>query len=160
MGYLLAQDAINGKAGKGFMVVDGQNIELFGMKKFESSAEVQTDEFPVVGFVVDQTKVKGLKYSGTATVYYGTPAFLKILMEYKRTGRFPLINFQITNDDKGSSLGSQVIGIYGVTLTKIPIALLDDSASNLQAEISFNFTDFEPLQHFKDAPAQLGGERF
>ena len=114
MGYLLAQDAINGKAGKGFMVVDGQNIELFGMKKFESSAEVQTDEFSVVGSVVDQTKVKGLKYSGTATVYYGTPAFLKILMEYKRTGRFPLINFQITNDDKGSSLGSQVIGIYGL----------------------------------------------
>ena len=84
MGYLLAQDAISGKAGKGFMVVDGQNIELFGMKKFESSAEVQTDEFSVVGSVVDQTKVRGLKYSGTATVYYGTPAFLKILMEYKR----------------------------------------------------------------------------
>ena len=123
MGYLMAQDAVNGKAGKGFMVVDGQNIELFGMKKFESSAEVQTDEFPVVGSVVDQTKVKGLKYSGTATVYYGTPAFLKIL-------------------------------------TKIPIALLDDSTSNLQAEISFNFTDFEPLQYFKDSPEQLGGERF
>ena len=39
MGYLLAQDAISGKAGKGFMVVDGQNIELFGMKKFESSSD-------------------------------------------------------------------------------------------------------------------------
>ncbi len=160
MGYLLAQDAINGKAGKAFMVNNGQNIELFGLKKFESSAEVQTDEFPVVGSIVDQTKVKGLKYSGTATVYYGTPAFLKILMEYKRTGRFPSLNFQVTNDDKSSSLGSQVIGIYGVVLTKIPIALLDDSTSNLQVEISFNFTDFEPLQHFKDSPDQLGGERF
>ena len=74
---------------------------------------------------------------------YGTPAFLKIPDgQYKRTARFPLINFQITNDDKGSSLGRQVIGIYGVTLTKIPIALLDDSASNLQAEISFNFHGF------------------
>ena len=39
------------KPGKGFMVVDGHNIELFGMKKFESSAEVQTDEFPVVGLL-------------------------------------------------------------------------------------------------------------
>ena len=70
------------------------------------------------------------------------------------------MNFQVTNDDKSSSLGSQVIGIYGVVLTKIPIALLDDSTSNLQVEISFNFTDFEPLQHFKDSPDQLGGERF
>lgn len=157
MSYLLAQDAISGKAGKAFMVQDGRNIELFGIKKFDSSAEIKTEEFPVVGSLVDQTKPGGIKYSGTATVYYGTPAFLKILQEYKRTGRFPAINFQIENNDKGSSLGTQNIAIYGVILTKIPIAILDDSSAQLQAEISFNFTDFEPLQQFNDAPAQLGG---
>ena len=75
MGYLLAQDAINGKAGKGFMVVDGQNIELFGMKKFESSAEVQTDEFSVVGSVVDQTKVKGLKLRNSNRVLWNPSLF-------------------------------------------------------------------------------------
>lgn len=157
MSYLLARDALNGKAGKGFMVKDGQNIELFGLKKFESNAEIQTSDFVVVGSLVNQTKPKGVKYTGTATVYYGTPAFLQILTEYKKTGRFPDINFQITNDDKGSSMGIQVVAIYGVVLTKIPIALLDDSADQLQQEISFTFTDFEPLQQFKDVPAQLGG---
>ena len=53
-------------------------------------------------------------------------------------------------------MGKQVVAIYNVTLSKIPIAMLDDSADYLQEEIPFNFTDFEPLQTFK-TPTQLGG---
>lgn len=156
MGYLLANDGVDGKAGSAFMVKNGQNIELFGIKKYEASAELQTSEFPVVGALVNQTKVKGVKYSGTLTIYYGTPEFLKILDEYKRTGRFPEINFQVTNQDRGSSVGAQTVAIYGVVLTKIPIAMLDDSVDYLQEEIPFNFTDYETLRAF-NAPSQLGG---
>lgn len=156
MSFLLANDGINGKAGSAFMVKNGQNIELFGLKKYETNAEVQTSEFPVVGSLIDQTKVKGIKYSGTLTIYYGTPEFVNILSEYKRNGRFPEINFQVINQDKGSSVGTQIVAIYGVTLTKIPIAMLDDSAEYLQEEIPFNFTDFEVLKGFV-APSQLGG---
>ena len=97
-----------------------------------------------------------MKYSGTATVYYGTPAFLKILTEYKKTGRFPTIKFQITNDDPSSSMGAQTIGVYNVLLTKIPIIRLDDSAESLQEDISFTFNDFEVLKWFNDQPSQLG----
>lgn len=157
MAYLLANDGVSGKAGSAFMVKNGRNIELFGIKKFESNAEIQTADFPVVGALVDQTKVKGIKYSGTMTLYYGTPEFLEILSEYKRNGRFPEINLQVTNDDKGSTVGKQTVAIYGVTLSKIPIAMLDDSADYLQEEIPFMFTDYEPLRTF-NAPAQLGGK--
>ena len=89
MGFLLANDGINGKAGSAFMVKNGKNIELFGLKKYEANAEVQTSEFPVVGSLIDQTKVKGIKYSGTLTIYYGTPEFINILSEYKRPGFQP-----------------------------------------------------------------------
>ncbi len=156
MAFLLANDGVNGKAGSAFMIKGGRNIELFGIKKYQVDAEIQTAEFPVVGALVNQTKVKGVKYTGSMTIYYGTNEFLEILTEYKRNGRFPTINFQVTNDDKGSSVGKQVVAIYNVTLSKIPIAMLDDSADYLQEEIPFNFTDFEPLQTFK-TPTQLGG---
>lgn len=152
----MANDGVNGKAGSAFMIKGGRNIELFGIKKYQVDAEIQTAEFPVVGALVNQTKVKGVKYTGSMTIYYGTNEFLEILTEYKRNGRFPTINFQVTNDDKGSSVGKQVVAIYNVTLSKIPIAMLDDSADYLQEEIPFNFTDFEPLQTFK-TPTQLGG---
>ena len=156
MAFLLANDGVNGKAGSAFMIKGGRNIELFGIKKYQVDAEIQTAEFPVVGALVNQTKVKGVKYTGSMTIYYGTNEFLEILTEYKRNGRFPTINFQVTNDDKGSSVGKQVVAIYNVTLSKIPIAMLDDSADYLQEDIPFNFTDFEPLQTFK-TPTQLGG---
>ena len=156
MGYLLANDGLNGKAGSAFMVHNGQNIELFGIKKFNFDAEVQTSDFPVVGALVDQTKVKGLKYSGSLPIYAGTPAFEKVISEYKRTGRWPDINFQVTNNDKGSSVGTQVVAIYGVTFTKVPLAMLDDSTDYLQEEITFAARDYEPLQSFNDKPSALG----
>lgn len=156
MSFLLANDGLNGKAGSAFMVKGGRNIELFGLKKFETNAEFETTNFPVVGALVNQTKVKGIKYSGTLTIYYGTPEFLSILTEFKRTRRFPELKLQVINDGTGTTVGNQIIAIYGVVLTKIPIAILDDSADYLQEEIPFTFTDFEPLEQFK-APAQLGG---
>lgn len=156
MSYLLAGDSINGKLGKAFLVKNGENIELFGLKKIEINAEVQTADFAVVGTLINQKKPKGISYTGSATIYYGTPAFLKILQEYKRTGKFPTVNMQVINEDKSSSVGRQVTAIYNVIFDKIPIAMLDDSADHLQEEISFSFTAFEVLEAFKDTPAQLG----
>lgn len=155
-GYLLAQYSYRGAAGKAFVVIDGSNELLFGLKKFDSNAEIQTGEFKVVGALTEQEKIKGLKYSGSATIYYGTPTFLKLLTNFKRTGKFPTINFQITNNDPASSLGSQTVVLYNVILKKIPIAILDDSADSLQTDIQFTFNDFEPLKQFNKQPSQLG----
>ena len=79
-GYLLAQDSYRGAAGKAFVAINGSNELLFGITKFESNAEIQTGEFKVVGALTEQEKIKGLKYSGSATIYYGTPTLLKLLV--------------------------------------------------------------------------------
>ena len=157
MAYLLANDGVNGKAGSAFMVRNGRNIELFGIKKYQADAEIQTAEFPVVGSTTNQTKVKGVKYTGSLTIYYGTNEFLECLEEYERTGRFPTINFQVTNKDTGTTVGSQTVMIYNVTLGKIPIAMLDDGADYLTEEIPFTLTKYKVLKAF-NAPTQLGGE--
>ena len=47
MAFLLERDALNGNQGSAFMSLDGQNIELFGMKKFQSDAEFQETDFKV-----------------------------------------------------------------------------------------------------------------
>ena len=33
MSFLLERDAVNGKEGRGFMTIDGENHEMFGLKK-------------------------------------------------------------------------------------------------------------------------------
>ena len=53
-------------------------------------------------------------------------------------------------------LEKQVVALYNVKLDKVPIAMLDDSADYLTAEIAFNYTGMEVLTPFNARPAQLG----
>lgn len=156
MGFLLERDGLNGKSGKAFATIDGRNVELFGLKKFEANAEFDKADFPVCGTKTVQQKITKMKISGSFTIYYGTPEFIKIAHDYQAKGTLPEITLQVTNSDSASSVGTQTVAYYGVNLDKIPLSLLDDSADALEEEVSFTAASFEPLDNF-NAPAVLGG---
>lgn len=155
MGFLLERDGINGKAGKSFAVINGRNVEMFGLKKFQADAEFQESDFKVVGTNLVQKKTTGVTLTGSATIYYGTPEFLAMLQTYLKTGALPYFTFQITNDDEGSTVGQQTVALYNVKLQKLPIVMLDADAEYLTIDISFSFTNVEVLNAFHD-PAELG----
>lgn len=156
MSFLLERDALNGKQGSAFMTIGGQNIEMFNIKKFQSDAEFQETDFKVVGTTLVQKKTTGVTLTGTMTIYYGTPHFLRLLQEYLKTGRLPYFTLQITNDDPATSVGTQTVVLYNVKLQKLPVAMLDADADFLEMEVSFSYTNIEVLNYFNDAPAQLG----
>lgn len=155
MSFLLESDALNGKAGRAFAVIDGRNVEMFGLKKMQADAEFQEADFNVVGTNLVQKKTKGVTLTGSFTIYYGTPEFLNMLKTYLMTGKLPYFTIQITNDDQGTTVGTQTVALYNVKLSKLPIAILDDSADYLSMDVSFSFTNIEILNAF-GAPAQLG----
>ena len=154
--FLLERDALNGKSGSGFMTIDGENHETFGLKKFQSNAEFQESDFKVVGTTLVQKKTTGVSLSGSMTIYYGSPYFLRLLQEYLRTGKLPYFTIQITNDDPTTSVGTQTVVFYNVKLQKLPVAMLDADADFLEMEVGFSFTGIEVLNWFND-PTQLGG---
>ena len=156
MSFLLESDALNGKQGSAFMTLDGQNIEIFGRKKFQSDAEFQDTDFKVVGTTLVQKKTTGVSLTGTMTIYFGTPHFLRLLQEYLKTGRLPYFTLQITNDDPATSVGTQTVVLYNVKLQKLPVAMLDADADFLEMEVGFSYTNIEVLNYFNDTPAQLG----
>lgn len=156
MSFLLEKDALNGKQGTAFMTINGQNIEMFGMKKFNSNAEFQETDFKVVGTTLVQKKTTGVSLTGTMTIYYGTPHFLRLLQDYLKTGRLPYFTLQITNEDPATSVGTQTVVLYNVKLQKLPIAMLDADADFLEMEVGFSFTNVEVLNYFNDTPEQLG----
>lgn len=156
MSFLLERDALNGKRGSAFMTIDGQNIEMFNMKKFQADSEFQESDFKVVGTTLVQKKTTGVALTGTMTIYYGTPHFLRLLQEYLKTGRLPYFTLQITNDDPATSVGTQTVVLYNVKLQKLPVAMLDSDADWLEEEVGFSYTNIEVLNYFNDAPAQLG----
>lgn len=155
MSFLLERDALNGKSGSAFATINGENHEMFGMKKFQSDVEFQESDFKVVGTTLVQKKTTGVSLTGTMTIYYGTPHFLRLLQEYLKTGKLPYFTLQITNDDPSTSVGSQTVVLYNVKLQKLPVAMLDADADFQEMEVSFSYTNIEVLDWFKD-PAQLG----
>lgn len=155
MSFLLERDALNGKSGSGFMTINGENYEMFGMKKFQSDAEFQESDFKVVGTTLVQKKTTGVSLTGSMTLYYGSPHFLRLLQQYLKTGKLPYFTLQITNDDPSVSVGTQTVVLYNVKLQKLPVAMLDAEAEFLEMEVSFSYTNIEVLDWFKD-PEQLG----
>ena len=155
MAFLLERDALNGKSGSAVMTVDGENHELFQMKKFQSDAEFQESDFKVVGTTLVQKKTTGVTLTGTMTIYYGSPYFIKLLQDYLKTGKLPYFTLQITNDDPGTTVGKQIVALYNCKLSKVPVAMLDADSDWLEEEVSFSYTRLEVLNYFND-PATLG----
>ena len=155
MAFLLERDALNGKSGSAVMTVDGENHELFQMKKFNSDAEFQESDFKVVGTTLVQKKTTGVTLTGTMTIYYGSPYFIKLLQDYLKTGKLPYFTLQITNDDPGTTVGKQIVALYNCKLSKVPVAMLDADSDWLEEEVSFSYTGLEVLNYFND-PATLG----
>lgn len=155
MAFLLERDALNGKSGSAFITVDGQNKELFQMKKFNSNAEFQESDFKVVGTTLVQKKTTGVTLSGTMIIYYGSPIFIKLLNDYLKTGKLPYFTLQITNDDPSTSVGKQIVALYNCKLSKVPVAMLDADSEFLEEEVSFSYTGLEVLNYFND-PSTLG----
>ena len=155
MAFLLERDALNGKSGSAVMTVDGENHELFQMKKFQSDAEFQESDFKVVGTTLVQKKTTGVTLTGTMTIYYGSPYFIKLLQDYLKTGKLPYFTLQITNDDPGTTVGKQIVALYNCKLSEVPVAMLDADTDWLEEEVSFSYTGLEVLNYFND-PATLG----
>ena len=155
MSFLLERDALNGKSGSAVMTIDGENHELFQMKKFSSNAEFQESDFKVVGTTLVQKKTTGVTLAGTMTIYYGSPYFIKLLQDYLKTGKLPYFTLQITNDDPGTTVGKQIVALYNCKLSKVPVAMLDADTDWLEEEVSFSYTGLEVLNYFND-PSTLG----
>lgn len=155
--FLLAQDALSGKEGVAYMTVGGRVVELFGMRKVNVEADIQTAKVKVVGARVEQNKTIGVAYGGAMSIYYGTPEFLNIAQRYAATGVMPYFNMVVKNTDPASTVGTQTVVIYNCQLTgKIPLAMLDGDAETLSMDsITFNATDVKVFDAFT-APTTLG----
>lgn len=156
MAYLLAKDTVNGAEGKVFVKINGQNIEVAGMKKIQANAEIQGEDMRVIGTRKIQNKPNGAKLTGSGTIYYGSTLFTNMVLEYIQTGIMPQFDIQITNSDSATTLGNQVAAYYGCQLTgTIPISILDDEQSMLNYEFNWTYTNVQLLTSF-NSPAQLG----
>lgn len=141
-----AGNAISGKEGRLFM--DGEEIAY--AKTFEANIEKNKSELNILGRRMTGHKTTGASGTGTLTVYKVTSKFVRIMLDYVKTGVDPYFTFQEVLDDKSSGRGTERVTLYDVNLDSAKIAGLDVDSEALEEEIPFTFEDADIPEELRD----------
>jgi hypothetical protein len=154
MSYLKAGDTISGQEAVATMLIknaDGtKTVEnMFWAKSLEASAEIQKTEVRTLGKRGAQNKPNGWSGSGNMTIYYVTSLFRKMVLNYIKTGVPVYFDITVTNNDPGSSVGSQTTVLKNCSLDSVVLAKFDVEADVLDESVDFTFDDVEIMDEFQ-----------
>lgn len=143
-------NAVSGKEGMLYLTVNGQSLEYAEITKFESKIEYTKADVKRIGARMDGSKIVGAKGIGSMTVYYHRPEMRAMALEYLRTGKSPMFDAMVVNDDITSAAGKQTSLIKNIVPDSTVLAMLDGESDDvLKEEISFTFDGFDFLNQFK-----------
>lgn len=121
---------------------------MFYVKTLEAKIEKQKAEVKVLGSRSVQHKAAGWTGTGSMTIYYMTPLFRNMMLEYVKNGKDTNFIIQITNEDPMSSIGTQTVCLKNVNLNSVVMAKLDTESDVLEEEVEFTFDDVDILNNF------------
>lgn len=143
-------DAISGKEGMLYLNINGQSLELAELTKFDSKIEYTKADVKRLGARMDGSKIVGAKGTGNLGIYYHRPEMRAMALEYLKSGKSPIFDATVVNDDVTSAAGKQTTLVKNIVPDSSIIAMLDaESDDTLKEEFSFTFDDFDFLDQFK-----------
>lgn len=148
--YMKSSDAISGKEGALYATIDGEVIQVAECKNISAKITKNKSEFKALGYRGTQHKATGWSGTGTLVIHYATSRFIKMMVDYVKTGEDQYFKLQIVNKDPTSSLGTQTINLYDVNLDESEIAKLDTDADFLDQSMNFTFSDVELTSEFSE----------
>lgn len=141
-----AQNTIAGKEGRLFL--DGE--ELAHIKTFEATIEKDKSEVNIAGRRMTGHKTTGASGTGTATFYKVTSQFIRIMIDYVKTGRDPYFTLQAVLDDKSSGRGVERVSLYDVNFDSAQVGSLDVDSEALEEEVPFTFENIDMPEELSD----------
>jgi len=147
--YTRLTDTIAADEGKAYIIVDGQNRELFEAQSIRAQLELIVQERRMLGHKMTQHKVVGVNGTGSLTMYFMNSEQLNIFLEYMRTGRWKTIKLWAYNEDPQSTVGKQEVVLNNVIFTTIPVMALEESDDPLTFDTDFTFDGIENLSSFQ-----------
>lgn len=141
-----AQNTISGKEGRLFL--DGE--ELAYIKVFEADIEKNKSEVNVMGRRMTGHKTTGANGTGTATFYKVSSRFIKLIVDYVKTGVDPYFTMQAVLDDKSSGRGTERVTLYEVNFDSAKVGNLDVDSEALEEEVPFTFEDIDLPEELND----------
>lgn len=159
MSYLKAGDTISGQEAVATMLVhnpDGTTTveQMFWAKNLEATVTIEKTQVRTLGKRGAQNKPNGWSGSGSMTIYYVTSLFRRMALQYIKTGKPVYFDVTVTNDDPGSTIGSQTTILKSCSLDEITLAKFDVESDVLDETVSFTFDDVDLLDEFQNPVLQ------
>lgn len=159
MSYLKAGDTISGQEAVATMLVhnaDGtKTVEnMFWAKNLEATASIDKTQVRTLGKRGAQNKPNGWSGSGSMTIYYITSLFRRMALQYIKTGKPVYFDITVTNEDPGSTVGSQTTVLKSCSLDEVILAKFDVESDVLDENVSFTFDDVDILDEFQNPVLQ------
>ena len=148
--YLKAGDAISGKEGYLYAVIDNVQQQVAECKSITAKITKNKTEFKALGYRGTQHKATGWTGTGTLVIHYVTSKFAKMMIDYAKNGKDTYFQLNIINDDPTSSVGRQLVTLGAVNLDEAEIAKLDTEAQFLDQSMNFTFSDVDMISEFND----------
>lgn len=146
---LTGNHLVNGAEGKAFIRIDGKRYHAANVNNVDASVEFDKMEKKALGQRMTIHKITGGSGSGTLTLSYMGGVFRDALLEWKKTGKQPYFDLDLTNEDASSTAGRQTAVLYNCLPDSIVLSMLDAEGEELEEEIPFTFEDFDLPEKFK-----------
>lgn len=146
--WMKASDAISGKEGSVIANLGGTIYEVAEMKNITAKITKKKAEFRSLGHRGDQHKATGWSGTAQATLHYGNSKWLKMMIDYIKTGKDQYFSVILTNEDPTSELGVQRVRLDGCNLDEADISKIDVDADILDMAVNFTFDDVDLLDEF------------
>ena len=143
-----AMDAMAGSQASAYLTIEGTRYCFMQMYAFESSMEINIQEVPILGKTGKGNKPSGWTGTWKGTAHYNQSVLRKYFLEYKKTGRLPSFDIQVTNEDQSTSQGRQTIILKNCLAKGGILAKYDAGAEILDEEIEGTFDDWEMPETF------------
>ncbi|ODV55465.1 phage tail tube protein [Lysinibacillus fusiformis] len=150
-----SRDAIHGAQGVAWVTIDGNRYKFAQLINLEARSEKTKTKIPIMGQVAKGNKATGVEYSGSATFYFNTSIFRKMLKHYQDTGEDTYFDIQVTNEDGSSQVGRQTTILVDCNIDGGIVASLDADAEYLEDSFDFTFERFEMPEEFAILPEML-----
>lgn len=146
----LNEDLINGKEGKLTAIIGERVYDLGEVISINAEYSYNKDTTATLGSRGDINRIVGTSGTGSMSFKYNSSKWAEIGIEFKKTGRFPIVEFTSVIEDRGSRRGRQVMKITGILPDKATIFKHDVGATSLEDDFNFTFEDAFLLTAFSD----------
>lgn len=145
------RESVDLNAGKVYIIQNGVIEEEPGVLKISTKRSIKTRSRTPLGSRIEQTKATKLSNSGVMTIdAWASARFNTMVDEFEETGKMPLFDVQVVNEDTSTTVGKRVVRYYNCMLKDdIDLSKLEDSDDAFTLDINFSFESKKTLEDFK-----------